>query len=247
MPLAVVRTFHVANAGSKTAWIVGLALAQPLGVVVVRLSTNDDDLKSLANLVLIQFVVAILAVRAIRGEIELYLVAWISLVGLLSWGVAAAWLTTTLPLVFGVLAGRIIVSSGAGILLGLALAAPVAHGAVFHERDPDAERIARDVAAYLRTASVERPTIQIAARETWPTAAAVVLYLYKHGTPISVEDEWLTVVGRTFKAPAGEHPTLIFDDAAVNAESRRGGATLVTRSGTVSVYVTATRALRSPT
>jgi hypothetical protein len=124
------------------------------------------------------------------------------------------------------------------VFLALAVSEPVPRGPVFRAPDVDAERLARTVEAYLRSASVNQPTIRVATDESWPTAVAVVLYLYKHGIPISVEAHWISVVGKPFTAPAGKHPELLFGNRAFDGNARtRPDLTFVAAGGDVYVYV----------
>jgi hypothetical protein len=149
-----------------------------------------------------------------------------------------AWLVPVLQRWLGAARAGAIVVFGSVVLLGLAVSEPVPRGPVFRAPDLDAERLARTVEAYLRSASVNQPTIRVATDESWPTAVAVVLYLYKHGIPISVEAHWISVVGKPFTAPAGKHPELLFGNRAFDGNARtRPDLTFVAAGGDVYVYV----------
>ena len=83
---------------------VALAAAQLIAVAAVLVSASrrrDRGLAVLAAFVLVQWSVAILAVRAVRGNIEFFLVAWASLIGFLSFAVIAAWLIPVLRRMLG--------------------------------------------------------------------------------------------------------------------------------------------------
>jgi hypothetical protein len=240
MPVALARTLHAAVGEPGWQVALGIAVAQ-LVLVAAALEfaaqRADRDLAVLATMVFIQCAVAILAVRAIRGDIEFYLVAWASLLGFLSFVVLAAWLIPILRQRLGVAFARAIVVFSAVALLALVISEPVTRGPVFRDPDPDAERLARTVETYLRAGSVNQPTIRVASDETWPAAVAVVLYLYKQRIPISVETRWLTVVGRAFTAPPGTHPALLFGDRAFDERARtRTDLTRVAAAGDAYVY-----------
>ena len=231
LPIALARTMHVTIPPS---WPVVLALAVALVWGVLR---RDAGLAGLAATVLVQIGVAILTVRAIRGDIEFYLVAWISCLGFLSAVVMAAWLVPMLQRSLGATRARAAVVLGSAVLLALAVSGPVPRGPVFRAPDLDAEGLARAVEAYLGSTSGRQPTIRIATDDSWPTAVAVVLYLYKHGIPISVETPWIPVVGKPFTAPAGQHPGLLFGNRAFDGNARtRGELTFVAAAGDVYVY-----------
>lgn len=220
--------------------VLALAVAQLLTLVIVLVSAarrSDRGLAVLATIVLVQCGVAMFAVRAIRGDIEFYLVAWASLIGFLFFVVLAAWLIPVLRRSLGTAGARAIVVVGVVALLALALSEPVTRGPVFRDPDAAAERLARAVETYLRSASVNQPTIRVASDESWPTAIAVVLYLNKQRIPISVETRWLSIVGNGFTAPPGTHPELLFGDRAFDERARtRTDLTFVAAAGDAYVY-----------
>jgi hypothetical protein len=241
MPLALARTMHVTMQGPGWPVVLALAVAQLSALVIVLVSgvrRRDAGLEVLAGIVLVQIGVAIVAVRAIRGDIEFYLVAWASLLGFLSLVVLAAWLVPVLQRSLGAARAGAIVVFGSVVLLALAVSEPVPRGPVFRVPDLDAERLARTVETYPGSASVNHPTIRVATDESWPTAVAVVLYLYKLGIPISVEARWISVVGKPFTAPAGKHPGLLFGNRTFDGNARtRADLTFVAAGGDVYVYV----------
>jgi hypothetical protein len=240
MPVAMARTIHLAV--SEPAWqaALGIAVAQLVMVAAAlefAAQRTDRLLGVLATMVFFQCAVAILAVRAIRGDIEFYLVAWASLLGFLSFVVLAAWLIPILRERLGIASARAIVVFGSVALLALAVSEPVTRGPVFRHPDPDAERLARTVETYLRAGSVNLPTIRVASDGTWPAAVAVVLYLDKRRVPVSVETRWLSVVGQRFAAPLGSHPELLFGDRTFDERARtRTDLTLVASAGDAYIY-----------
>jgi hypothetical protein len=240
MPFALARTFHLIVQDPAPRVAIMFAAAQLLVVAAVLFSAathRDRGLAVLASLVLAQWVAAILAVRAIRGDIEFYLVAWASLLGFLSFTVFAAWLIPFLRRLLGGTQSAAIVVICAAAVLAFAVSEPVTRGPVFGDPDPDAEQLARTVETYLRAGSVNQPTIRVASDGTWPAAVAVVLYLDKRRIPVSVETRWLTVVGRMFAAPPGKHPELLFGDRAFDERARtQVDVTLVAAVGGTYVY-----------
>jgi hypothetical protein len=240
MPLALARALHIFAPEPDPRAPGALAAVQLLVVAAVLFFAamqRDRGLVVLASLVLAQFAVAILAVRAIRGDIEFYLVAWASLLGFLSFAVYAAWLIPFLRRLLGGTRSIAIVVVCAAAGLALAVSEPVTRGPVFRQPDPDAERLARTVEIYLHAGSVNQPTIRVASDETWPAAVAVVLYLDKRRIPVSVETRWLSVVGPMFAAPPGNHPELLFGDRVFDERARtQADLTLVAAVGDTYVY-----------
>lgn len=238
MPLALARTLHVPVQEPGRALVLAVAQLSALALVLVSaVRRRDGGLVVLPAIVLVQTGVAIVAVRAIRGDIESYLVAWASLLGFLSCTVAVAWLIPVLERALGASPAGAIVRFGAVGLLALAVSGPVPTSPIFRAPDLDAERLARTVEAYLRSAPVNQPTIRVATDDSWPTAVAVVLHLYKHRIPISVETRWISVVGKQFTAAPGKHPQLLFGDRAFDEGARvRADLTFVAAAGDAYVY-----------
>jgi hypothetical protein len=200
---------------------------------------RDAGLAILATVTLVQIAVAMLAVRAIRGDIYGHLVIWVSLLGFISSVTLAAWLVTAMERSLGSRPARAIVGLGSIMLLGLAVVGePVPRGPVFRQPDLATEQLARSVETYLRSAQVDHPTIRIASHDSWPAAVAVVLYLYKRDIPVSVERDWLFMVGTPFAESPGEHPRLLFGNATFDEGARtRRDLTSVAASGDVHVYL----------
>jgi hypothetical protein len=240
MPVALARTIHLPVGSPQWPVVLTLALAQIAAVLTVLVSAtrrHDVVLKTLATATLLETTVAILAVRAIRGEIYVHLVIWMSLVGFMSLVTIAGWLVTTAERIIGTVGATAIVGLGSVALLALAVSEPVPRGPIFRQRDLGAEQLARNVDAFLRSAHADRPTIRIPTRESWPTAVAVLLYLYKRDMPVSVESDWLFMVGKGFAELAGEHPVLLFGNHSFDEEARRRpDLTFVATSGEVYVY-----------
>jgi hypothetical protein len=223
MPFALATTIHVPVGPPRWPVVLALAIAQLVALVAVMFAASrrrDASLTTLATVTLVQIAVAILSVRAIRGDIYVHLVIWISLLGFMSWVTLAAWIVAAIERSLGPMPARAIVGLGSVVLLGLAVSEPVPRAPVFRQPDLATEQLAGNVETYLRLAHVDRPTIRIPSHETWPAAVALVLYLYKHDVPISVEAGWLFMVGRSFAESAGEHPRLLVGDSTFNDQAR---------------------------
>jgi hypothetical protein len=219
----------------------GIAVMEVVGLLALRAVSKrrrDPVVKMFADIALMEVGVAIVAVQAIRGDILSYLVAWVSLTGFLFLAAAVAWALPTLEGAVGLARARGAVVVCAVVLGALALAGPVPRSAVIRQPDVETEQLARSVEDYLRRGGLGPPTIRIASRETWPTAVAVVLHLYKRNVPVYVDREWLNIVGNAFAEPPGQHPTLLFGDQAFADEARvRSDLSLVARTDRVSVFL----------
>jgi hypothetical protein len=242
MPLALARTVHIPAGPPRWSVTLTVAIAQLVALVAVLFAASrrrDAGLATLSTVTLVQIAVALLAVRAIRGDIYVHLVIWISLLGLMSSVTLAAWLVTATERSLGPRPARAIVGLGSIVLLGLAVVGePVPRGPVFRQPDLVTDQLARSVETYLRSAQVDRPTIRIASHESWPAAVAVVLYLYKRDIPVSVERDWIFMVGRPFAESPGEHPRLLVGNSTLDQDARtRRDLTFVAASGDVHVYL----------
>jgi hypothetical protein len=219
----------------------GIALIELGGLaalLAVSRRRGDSLVGRLAIVGLLQGAVAVLAVRAIRGDILSYLVAWVSLTGLLFFVAAAAWLLPTLQDAVGVPRAHATIVASAAMLTGLAVLGPVPRSAVIRSPDAQVEELAHGVERYLRRGDLEPPTIRIVSRDVWPTAIAVVLHLHKQNVLVYVQPEWLTVVGRAFSEPPGPHPLLLFGDRAFADEVRsRNDLSPVANTDGVSVFL----------
>jgi len=186
----------------------------------------------------VEIVAAIVAVRAIRAEIEFYLVAWTSLIGFMVSVILVAWFLPAVQRRLPARHWRVMWGIAALMLLGLALSEPVPRGPVFREPDLAAEELARSIERYVRSEGIERPMIRIASHASWPTVAAVVLHLHKGAIPIVVESDWLFMMGKRFASPGGDHPSLLFGDEAFDERARsRRDVAFVSAAGGVYVYL----------
>ncbi|MEP7051147.1 MAG: hypothetical protein ABJB12_12385 [Pseudomonadota bacterium] len=182
-------------------------------------------------LVLGLIAVSVVSARAVRGEMKDYLLTWVSVVGLTAHiavlslvfreGGAPAWerRARTMLCVIGL------------PLLGLSLWR-AGDKPMFQPHDADLERVAEQLEAYLRASHIERPTLHVATRGTWPKMAGLALSLYKHDVPVAVEDAWLSLVGPRFQAGAAPR----FELAVANRRLNKGYE-LISSAGNTFVYL----------
>jgi len=171
----------------------------------------------LAGLALGQIVVAVFAVRAIRGEINDYLVTWVSVLGLLSLVALAALFVPPspsspplreVPATSRARRATQATVAASALLVLLAVRAGAGQKAMFRERDVDLERLAAAVETRLRAGDVDHPIVKIATHDRWPQAVAIVLHLTKQRIPVFLPDDWLFMFGPRFKSGGREHPIL---------------------------------------
>jgi hypothetical protein len=152
---------------------------------------------------------AVVGVRAIRGDIMPDLVLWLAVPGVMALVAGAAWMARDTG-------STATVATAAGVVaLVLALLAPVPRTPVFRDEDVPVEQLARDVQAALAAGNVTRPVVRIASDHVWPTAAAIVLHLYKHRVPLFVEPAWVFMFGTRLADDGQEHPSLIIGDRSL--------------------------------
>ena len=140
MPLALAREFDAGITASPgvQALIFVLQCVLLVVVIVTGVRNRDPILTVLAVVPLTQWIVAIFAVRAIRQAMEFYLVAWISVIGLIASIVFAAWMVRMLERRFGSRA-PLIVALPAAVLMAMALVSGPARPPVFRESDAAAD------------------------------------------------------------------------------------------------------------
>jgi hypothetical protein len=223
LPLGLARTAHLPVSVVPDSVFISIGLGQILLLWMVLRGARrgrDDVARVFATIALIQIGVAVIAVRAVRGEIYDYLVIWTSVLGLTGLVAMAAHLFKATESNRGRPVLQVTVVIGSVILIGSALAEPVPRGPVFRSPDVSTERLAQAVEAYIRSSHVRAPMIGIASRETWPTAVAVILDLDKHDNPVAVAPEWLFMVGRSL-APRGTEDALItFGDESFHQQAQ---------------------------
>ena len=243
MPAALARMFGLTidPAGTAAAALVPIQLAALAAALVVGARQRNRPLTMLSAIVLVQIAVALVAVRAVRGEIAFYLVAWISVLGLLTWIVVAACVGAFLPAVAPQMFLRLASGIGVAAVIVLALRLSTARPPVFREPDAAAESLARQVDAFLRETKAAPPVVRIRSRETWPTAAAIVLHLYKRHVPIAVDPSWEFLFGPRLTALPDVQPELLVGDRDFHTLARTDrNLILAGESGGVYVYWDAT-------
>ena len=245
LPAALAQTvLHRGLPAPTDAAALAIAATELIAVAAIRRRLSPDHwghIGVLAELTLLIAGAAIVSIRSIRGELLFYLVTWCSVCGLLAIVVVSRFAVEWLGERIGEARAGFVTTAAGAMVVALALAAPVARGSVIGPANPDVSRIAPIVDAVVRARPAEQPTLQIAARDTWPVAVGVALYLVKRGTPVAVDDEWLNVVGRSLRERPGPHARIVFaDDTIADALARRG-FTAVTSSDGVRVLFDPTR------
>jgi hypothetical protein len=242
MPLAILHTFApaVARAPAETTlWALAVVPAVGLLAIVLGRRRHDDHGAALLSVVAIgEILVAVPAVRAIRGEIAPYLVGWISVLGVVSCAALAAWLVPAATRLFGARAARVGLSGLAIAAIALSIRSRGGSPPVVPEPQRDTERVVRDVEAYIVSGHIERPVVRVAAEDRWPEAASLVLSLYKHRIPVLVAKDWVFMMGPQLAPDAEEHPVLLVGDGKFEASARaRADLRRVAASGDLCVYL----------
>src|SRR5262249_12090432 len=89
----------------------------------------------------------------------------------------------------------------------------------------------------LRSRPRGRTQMRILSAATWPTASGVALALEKTGVELSVDDRWLFMFGRAFRATSPPETELLFTDAELARELRsRPDVRFLAESGGVSLF-----------
>ncbi len=223
LPLVTARLagFTAAPSGALA---LGIALAEVMLVgaaLAVGLWRRDDVLVVLSSIALGEVAASLAAVRAIRGEIHPYLVAWITIVGWFAATAIAAWVLSAPDRALEHKAVSAGLALGAFAVFALCIRQQARHTEVFRQPDVDAERLAHEVRQYLVAEHVRSPLIRIATGDEWPTAVGVVLDLFKHHVPIFVDNYWLFLMGTEFAAPSSEQPWLFIGDRAFYESARK--------------------------
>lgn len=198
-------------------WWLSLMLAsgECLGVIAVFVAAwrrRDRALACLAFVTGAAIIVAVVAVRSIRGEIHPYLLFWVALLGGLACATLLVWLVSWLERRMSPRRLSRIVVPLALLWIGASLMAR--RPAPFQTQNPAAFRLAQEVAEYIRSHSLASPILKIASAESWPTVMGVILYLEKRGVSFFVDSDWIFMAGQPLTAEPGEHPELVFGDAA---------------------------------
>jgi hypothetical protein len=210
-----------------------VALATGSGVAFRRRDQSAGVLCLVAvGLILVGF----LSARAIRGEIQDYLVTWITVLSMVAHAAIVAWL---LPPVIGAACERrlrIALIVIAVPLFGLGIWR-VGDRQVFPAPDADLEKVATEVEAYVRASHIDRPMLQCAG-SVWINMTGIALRLYKHRVPFVVSDRLLGTVGPQFESTSAPRFELaIVDKPAAKHPNDRRQRELIASSGKVFVYL----------
>lgn len=196
------------------------------------------------NLLLVSLsslVICLVSVSQIPGNINVYLINWMSILGLIHWSaigwlfgagiaksmtrVAERWKIRGLPVLRAAMRQRSLAALSV-LLLSAALfidqLEAVADAASFetskvHEFVGD---ISRAIEAYVERENIQGVLIKPNIIDK-PTQAAVFNQLYKASVPFHVEDEWLHWVGHQFKQTRELGETLVFTSVNLGPPARR--------------------------
>ncbi len=210
-PLAVARALGRSATVAGPGLRLGLAAGELTGLgaaLGVALRRRDQVAALLSAMALGTIVVAAFSVRAIRGEIEDYLVAWISVLGFL----ACAAIATLFLRPAGPPRRASLVVLAVGVPLLLMAVRFGSDTPMVREREPPIEAAAAAVTGFVRDARLDHPRLEIASHDKWPEAAAFVLALYKQRLGVTVTDDWLFMFGDQLRTAPGPHPALIVAD-----------------------------------
>jgi hypothetical protein len=104
---------------------------------------------------------------------------------------------------------------------------------------PDAQRaraVAGDLAAYFDEHHISRPLVTID-QDAWEVAAGAILDLQKHGTIVSVEDDWVVMFTPVFRRTGREDAVVAVTAPAGHLRLRDRGLTLISAHEPVYAYL----------
>lgn len=208
------------------AWIVAVALAQVIALIVVSVR----DLKqgrvfaaSLAGCAFLSSVIGLWATAQIRGDVLDHEVFGLVSLGTLNLAIISA--ACLRPIAGRRMAAWLLSPGNSGFLSALIVIATV-HIGVQHFRDltsyelrqaekariPATYAVIRD---YLQTNEVRKPLIEIEGTTAWAEAAGILLRLHQEGMPLSVTRPSLSMFTITFRSDGDE-------DALLSISSHEG-------------------------
>ena len=209
VPLGVAQSWRLALSppGSVLAAVITVGeLLLVTGAFFDARRRGDATLGAFAGIAFAEMAAAVVAIRTTRGVLLPNLVLWIAVPGLMALVTGAAWLAAAQGWM------RSVTVAAGAIALVFALLTPVPRDPVFHDRDEATEQLARDVVAALAAHQVVRPVVRVASDHVWPTAAAIVLHLYKQQVPFFVDRAWAFMFGSRLAEDAEQHPSLLIGD-----------------------------------
>jgi hypothetical protein len=239
VPVSLWRVVHPSSQLASGALVIApgsVGVAVLLALLVHAFRRGDDTLAALGALALGALAAALAAVRAIRGDIEFYLLFWMTILGLFWLAAVAAWAVPRLEAALGARRAGLGVGAVAALVLVASLVHELGRADVFRAPEPAVEKLAADVEAFV-VARHERPTVAVASQEVWPEVMGVILSLAKHDVPISVETGRLFMVGRQHTPARPDEPRLLIGDHVLDEGSRgRPDRRLVAASGDLYAY-----------
>jgi hypothetical protein len=243
LPVAVLRVARASNEPTALVKIwIGALLVCALIASQMHLSPRRAAVQHLARLSLLQCVIAVVAVRAIRGQLEPYLLVWISVISVSSmicvslWGYGAFCARLAGPRLHRpTILAACAVAAALSVTL-LTLTGPIARGPAFQRGDALTAALADRVEAFLNAGSNRRVALRVAADSVWPQAAGVALRLTKRNDAVLVDQKWMSIFGDRRLVSNGHEITLIFTDRPLSAQPAHSTDVLVAGDDNVFVY-----------
>ena len=199
------RVFSVASVATPAgATVAAFLVVLCLAVLAATTGRRDRRLQSACIQPLAAFLIAVLAVTRIPGDIHTYLLPWVAVVGV----------TSILPLAWfafvsvadrrwlsGSRNARVYSVAGAVIIAAAFMVAVIARGGwmarAAESRGAEVtslyDEIFKEDAA--TTVGEGNRLVKIVTADTWPFAAGVVLQLVKAGIPVTVDSTWTFMFG----------------------------------------------------
>ncbi len=242
MPLAFVRLFGAAAtdrvSGAANNVLAGLQVVGLLSTVALSIRRRQPVALALSMIALGEIAAALLAVRAIRGEVLDYLVAWISVLGFVAFAALAATVVPAVNRLVAPRAGAWGLGALAIVLLALAMRAGAHRFPIIFARDADLEQMVSDVETRMREDRIDHPIVDIISHKVWPQTVGLVVSLEKHGLPVFVAKDWVFMFGRQLAPDRPHYPHLLIGDHAfAEANAMRRDLTTLSVRGDVGVFL----------
>jgi hypothetical protein len=236
MPVALAQTYRLPASVpgplvAEAIVLVGVMLL--VGVAAAAWRRHDAELGAMAMLALAEIVTAIVAVRAIRGEILPSLMFWVAVAGFMMLVALAAWITSAVMARF-----RPVLVIFALVTIALTLTGPVARGAAFRGRDAVTESLAAQIGRTIVDQRLTRPLIRIGSNDVWASAAGVILFLAKQRIPFVVEPAWAFMFGDSLVDPGEERTAIVIGDRwFADRAASQPQLTRLAQSGDLSAFI----------